>query len=82
MNRASIERMVVVSGRGTAEGDGNGLATEVDIIVVVGCFEMKMKMKPEMKRPIWCKGTCISNRRLVNGRGNFEIRHGWPGLFT
>ena len=33
--------MVVVSGRGTAEGDGNGLATEVDIIVVVGCFEMK-----------------------------------------
>ena len=41
MNRASIERMVVVSGRGTAEGDGNGSATEVDIIVVVGCFEMK-----------------------------------------
>ena len=41
VNRASIERMVVVSGRGTAEGDGNGLATEVDIIVVVGCFEMK-----------------------------------------
>jgi len=35
--------MVVVSGRGTAEGDSNGLATEVDIIVVVvvGCFEMK-----------------------------------------
>ena len=41
MNRASIERMVVVSGRGTAEGDGNGLSTEVGIIVVVGCFEMK-----------------------------------------
>ena len=43
VNRSSIERMVVVSGRGTAEGDSNGLATEVDIgiIVVVGCFEMK-----------------------------------------
>ena len=62
MNRASIERMVVVSGRGTAEGDSNGLATEVDIIVVVGCFERKNE---EMKRPIWCKGTCISNRRLL-----------------
>ena len=38
MNRASIERMVVVSGRGTAEGDGNGSAKEVDIIVVVCCW--------------------------------------------
>ena len=44
MNRASIERMVVVSGRGTAEGDGNGSANKEvvsSLLFVVGCFEMK-----------------------------------------